>query len=535
MKKALLSLLAFATYLTCSAQTIKDSKLEEDSWGWHNSLINWRCLASHPCGIKDGLVYIKATPTKFLPHDSLYCYDPKTEQFTGKTSLDGGILLTDKYNIKQFKFEFEKESKVWKLDMETFAEKTLEKKSTKNILTFDLPKGTAYNLYRNISADSSKYINFLSIEVEKDVRRQYCIVYDRQTDEITKRELEITTKLPYYIIDNVHVTNEGDPLLTIRSYDKDKINKADNKCIEIQLFTESNVEKTYRKIEKGESIKTVTAKELHDGRIFWAALTRTDKESYLYHSMTKKSDIEDCEVKRYEFSDMWKEHQKTSLTKYSQMDIDYVQELDNGKIVLSGFPYSIITTCTNNSCVNKNWWGGFYVMTINKENDVENCNLVERRAKKLNSLTASLQEMNIYYDAFTYGNDFYLMFNESTKKIEKGNVNAFYKIKDKEGYIMLYKLDEDGKSELKSISGSTASQRIYNRYLGHDGNKFYVLTRNNDLGSVSTIELPAVSTKDFTRRETKKTIATTEVKKSTPAEKTTTTVQSSRRKRTVKR
>ena len=102
---------------------------------------------------------------------------------------------------------------------------------------------------------------------------------------------------------------------------------------------------------------------------------------------------------------------------------------------------------------------------------------------------------------FPYGNNLYLLYNESVYKVKDGKPTYAYKPANP-AYITLYRLGEDGE-KCFNLSGAEPTLFGCNNYLTRAGNKFYVLTRGNKYGSIGSFELPEVAAKDFTRRSSK--------------------------------
>lgn len=534
MKKYFLSFICFCVALCSFSQNIQDSNLQEDAWGWHGSLLSWRSLQSNPLGYKDGKLYIHAAPYKFEPHDSLYCYDVKKQALVSRVPNFGISAFSLDKGMKNFKIAYNSDNSRWEFKKETLTDVTLQTKSTDVLFSLDLPKNAGHSVISSVSPDSSKYAFFFTFEVEKKTYAHFYLIYNRLTDEIEKKsDLRVSSRLSFYSIYDVSVTDEGDLLLMVLSQDEKKSKKADDFYVEAMLYTNSgDVLKNGFAVPEGYKVQVMHPKALRDGKMFWVAALKSKEESVFYYSVADKKNFENVESHRYVLNDVWKEKQNVPLSRFSNLSIDYICQLDNGKIVFSGFPYIIVTICDKNGCRNNNSWGGFYVVSINPDGEFDKFNYVERYAKSLQSDTRSLQEDNLFYDMFNYGNDVYLLFNEAVKKVEANKMKAAYKQKDKKGYLLLNKIGEDGQKVI-NLSGSAPSTRMYNAYLGRVDNRFYVLTRNNDFGSVSYFDLPAVDAKDWTLKSSKpvKKVVVETPKVEAPVEKK----QAVSRKRTVKK
>ena len=508
MKKIVsLLLLCLSLLPAANAQTIKNSSLQVDKWGWHK-VLNMNLLESVCYGNLDGNIYFRTEAGRFMIKDSLYCYNMKSGNIVSKLEFDGFPCVTPNRTLKLFRKEFDKDTRVFKLFCDELNTKTLKTNSSKELFQISLVKRPDYAFSYSISPDSSKVLCLMTVETEKNDYSHYYVVYDLLTDEYEKNEISFKTAAPYYYLSGCKITDKGEMVFILKTYDSKKAKTLTN----VETFwvdADKEMQRSVFKMPEKSYLSSLNSQILHNGNMVLTILLRNGGNASgdfdLYYNIFEKSNFENEQYHKYHFNDVWLEKQKVALKVYSHMELSYITELDNGKVMLTGFPYKILTQCSNNSCVNKNSWGGFFNLEINPDGSFEKASFVDRFAKKLKTAVVPLSSVDIYYSVFPYGNNLYLLYNESVYKVKDGKPTYAYKPANP-AYITLYRLGEDGE-KCFNLSGAEPTLFGCNNYLTRAGNKFYVLTRSNKYGSIGSFELPEVAVKDFTRRNGKAPVA----------------------------
>lgn len=532
-----------ATAFAANCQTIKTTSLEMVEWGWHKNIIGWHSLNGCGYGARDNHLYFRTRTNRvqgLKVRDTLQCFNLSKGTIDATADGEGFPVLCADNSLKRFRGDYDKDARVLKLICDDLNPVSLATKSSETLLAVELVKHPDYALNFSVSPDSSKLGFFITAETDKKDFSHYFVVYDRLTHNVTKSEIAFKTSLPFYQVTTARITDKGELFAVLSTYEKKKADNADR--IETYLV-DSEGEALHAKFSLPDDkvYRSISTKVLHSGKMLWIACMRDKDRSgkiSLYYSLVDGKDFEDSQVMNYEFADIWLEKQGVGLKNYFGMDVDFITELDNGQIMLTGFPYKIITQCSRNSCWNLNSWGGFFNLSMSPDGTIEKCSYIERMAKRMKSDLRSLQEDDLWYDVFNYGNDLYILFNESVKKVEKGKQAASYKPGEKRCYIQMYHIGEDGENMI-NLSGSTPTDFAYNTMLGRVDNKFYFLSRNNSFGSVSYIELPVVQTKSYTRKAghnvVKKVVEDKPAQAKVESGETTSKGKTSPRKRTVKK
>lgn len=422
------------------------------------------------------------------PRDSLFCYNLETGAIDSKTSFKGDFLLVSpEGSLNLFKKEIDKKNHTFRLYCDHLNPKTLEKGSSQKLIEVPLVKKSNYSCSYALSPDSLMALCFLTVETSKNIYTHYYVLYDLKTDDFEKNKISFKTTTPYYSVMDINLTNSGEMIFVLKTYKTKNPSSISN--IETLWFDrDGEYLKTLFSLPEGVSVKAFNSKVLRDGNLFFAAAVRNENyQSYgeydLYYSVFDKRMIDRDIVKyeKYHFDDVWLEKQDFSLKNYSRIDIGYINELDNGRIMLTGYPYSVIE--------NHYRWGAFFNLMFNPDGSLEKSSYIERMASFVPFSRQSTPScIDAYYAAFAYGNNLYLLFNESVKKVESGKQDAGYKCTEP-AYLTLWRIGE-GEDKNYNLSGTAPSDFAFNSSLSRRGNKLYVLTRNDSCASVGWLDLP---------------------------------------------
>ncbi|MBR6042942.1 MAG: hypothetical protein IKP37_09950 [Paludibacteraceae bacterium] len=484
-------LLLFSLMLSVNAQTIQNSSVKISYVGWHSES-SPRRADSRCWGISGDKLYLSTwlLQNGLKSRDSLYCYNLETGLIESKAASSGNFLcLCPDGSLKSFRNEYDWKERTFQVFCDNLNSRTLEKSSSQKLMEKVLAKNPNYSCSYSLSPDSSKIMCFVTVETEKNNYSHYYVLYDLKTDEFVKNEVSFKTSSPFYSVMDINLTNNGEMIFILKTYKK-KNTSSFSDIETLWVDQEGDAQHTVFSLPEKTDLRYFNSKVLRGGNFVFTAVLRNlspvSGNGYdLYYSVFNKKMIEEGTVdyKQHRFDDVWYDKQGESVTLYRDLDVSNINELDNGKIMLTGFPCSLYDGNFK--------WGGFYNLMLTPNGTLEKSSYIERMARRLKiSMTRSPRYVDTYYDAFVYGNNLYLLFNESVKKVEAGKQNAGYK-PGSQAYITLWQVGAD-EEKAYNLSGSTPSNFAYNRFLARKGNKFYVLTRDFNRATIGSFELPEI-------------------------------------------
>ena len=545
MKKFYFLIMALCC-ISVYGQELNSSKMQIENWGSHfrkigaGNTIPYYSMNVEPIGLMNNRIYFTLGMKRTDKLDSLYCYDiDKQEIVASKKNNTGNCYFFSRSGLKNI--HCKTDGDIIRYTLSSINPNTLEEEDTHEIMGLERDKKADFDWYSSMSPDSSKLAVLVGVNEGKSARRDWWIItYDNIEDTYTKRTVSLKISQNYYTISSFDILDNGNILVVTESHDDEYLYKSKNIDFNINIIQENegdDNEMTVIHQDMNMEMLNLKTRCLHDGRIM-VGLTQRHKKNKtdyeLHYKLIDGKNIENSsELMKYEFPDIWLENQKVSLAKYDNMTIDNILETDNGDIYFTGFPCKIAL----GNGIRKSSWGGIYCLQMDKDGTVEKLNYIERMTKGTRSTGYhTLTGMNMYYDCIKYGNKVYITFNENVDKIEKNDIKASYRQMDKENYVEAYEI---GSEEMKkySLTGDKRSELALNTYLGKIDNRFYYTARNQDYGTIVSVDFEKVKEIDHTKKKVKKTAvqANKNEKTSKTSASSASNKKSTTRKRTVKK
>lgn len=528
--KAFLFLSACA--LNVSAQTLHTDNLQYKPFGFQKKLVVPAREVSYSRGfIYNDKVYFCAAPQSmerkgFEDRDSTYIYDPK--KHTLVSANNAGYFLNTSEHLYRFNLAKDGDNKK---NHNVYLQKTavsasnLAETSTTTVHEFVCPTKKNKDCYSLFcySPDSTFLAHMFYWEPEKNADPEvYITTYNAKTDESNT----VHASVNYTPLD-IEVNDKGESFLLTGK----------EKSMKVLKFTDNGKEAVYSQQISFDFVEVgCTMKWLQNNRMLFTYINRTSTKRL--ENLSVNYDIVDMDkmesvtggFRKIVLADDWKTKQAKELADYNDLCLSDIVETEDGHVYFLGYPYSIKNWIQNNnnyqtySIVS---FGGMYVVSIDKDGNKGDTKFLNRYCSKEKVDWIDMEDRCMEPQAFAYGNNIYVIYNESIKKIQDSQSKKTYEQGDEDFHILLQRYGEDGEKSF-DLTPSAAPEQAFSRIVAQNDNIFYFGTRANKSGSIYSVELPAV------KSAAKK--GTSAKQASTAAQQTTDTPASTGgKKRTVKK
>lgn len=313
-------------------------------------------------------------------------------------------------------------------------------------------------------------------------------------------------------IKDIQVSNEGVAYIGIFSF-SNKGPKSENEKFHLYVINE-NEGNLYTETVSYGIIRDMKLKLLKNGNLFVGGYysenlmsNATGSFSYIFNPATD----EFTNRTNQQFSDDYKSAPRPDIfltTKYANQQyttvLQYIFELENGKIVMLGeqkYIKTIITQNTNNT-VSKSYVifaKNILCNSFTPAGEYEGFTMLKKhQGINLQKLfTYDPREVLLSYYATQKGNNIYLLYNDNADNVLKGStkdelfeLNVAFSFIKKNSCLTLATLDENGGLKKAKAMDCSAIGRVLHKILFCNENDLYFATYGKKANSVSKITLP---------------------------------------------